>query len=332
MKKVSIVMPIYNSENCMDNSIKSIMAQTYSDFELILVDDGSTDSSPEKVDEWHNRYPDKIIAVHQENKGQGGARNEGVLKANGDYLFFCDSDDTVDADLLEVCVDKAEQCGAQVVVFEYKMLRSDGTLIKNVKSPFDFSLNDNLKNNPNYLLVQGMVWHMLISLPYYRKIGVTFPERRWYEDLVAVEKILVSADNIVYTDKPLYNYYLSDNSTMRNTNVERNREIFTAMDDIFNYFKNLNCFEKYKNELCYLTIDNVYITSSLRLLRMHSKSKLLGEFKDYLKTNFPDYKNNPYIIQMSKQYRLTFWLLEHNLSKAVILLTGIKDKLQNGKR
>ena len=99
---VSIIMPVYNSENYLTETIGSVLRQTMEDFELILVDDGSTDGvCPELCDRLAQEHPELICVIHQENRGLGGARNTGLEAARGEYLLFVDSDDALETDALE---------------------------------------------------------------------------------------------------------------------------------------------------------------------------------------------------------------------------------------
>ena len=331
MKKVSIVMPLYNVEHCMERAIQSIFNQDYDNWELVLVDDGSPDKSGEIADRIQSEFPKKVISLHGENKGQGGARNKGVEYASGDYLIFVDSDDEIEPNLLSFCVERMEKEKAQVLVFEYSMLNPNGEVVKTAKNPFNFSENKNLREDNSYLMLQGMACNKMFSLPFYKASGITFAEKVRYEDLLLSTEMLFKADKIIYSSKPLYRYYLSQNSAMRNTDIDRNRELFWIMDQMFEYFRENDAFDEYLQELCYLTIDNVYVASSLRLIRIDSKHKMIKEFHNYLKTHFPNYRKNKYIGSLSPQYKLTFWLLEHRLYCAIRWLTSLKDRATNRK-
>ncbi len=325
MKTVSVIMPLYNVESCMDAAIRSVLEQTYPHWELILVDDGSPDNSGVKADEWAARYPDRIRAIHQQNRGQGGARNTGVEYAAGDYLLFVDSDDTLAPNLMTTCLDLAKD-NTDVVVFEHDIRRPDGSLVKTVKSPFSLPPCGDVRTNREYLLVAGMPWNKLFSASFYRQAALQFPEKVWYEDFILCTKLMASAHHIVYTDRPLYHYCLRPGSTMRNQNTNRNREILTAMDNIVAFFKERGLEQAFADELCCLAIDNVYITTSLRLIRIDPKDPLVKELRAYMRTRFPAYRRNPYLHRLSKQYLLTFRLLEWRLVPLIRLLTTIKDK------
>lgn len=329
MKRVSIVMPLYNVESCMEMAVRSVLAQTYPHWELILVDDGSPDNSGRLADDLAAQHPDRIRVIHQENRGQGGARNIGVLHATGEYLLFMDSDDTIVPHLLETCVSLAEDQQADVVVFEHEIRRPDGSLVKTVKSTFGFPSVGCPSRQRELLLVPGMPWNKLFRTDFYKSTALTFPERVWYEDFILCTKLMALADRVVYTDQPLYQYYLRQGSTMRNKNTVRNREILAAMDNILAFFEERKMDEWYRDELTCLAIDNVYITTALRLIRINPKDPLIGELYRYMETRFPHYQRNPYLSRLSRQYRLTYRLLEWRLIPLISLLTRIKDRSTN---
>ena len=141
-------------------------------------------------------------------------------------------------------------------------------------------------------------------------------------------KLLPHARTIAYTDEPLYNYRLSNGSTMRNTNIQRNEEILAAMENILDYFRQKGWFDLYRDELEYLAIDNVYIASSLRLIRIDPANPLIDRFHDYVQRQFPHYRRNIYLPLMSPSYRLTYRLLEWRQKRLISCLTTIKDRLQ----
>ncbi len=123
-KLVSVIVPVYNVEKYLDRCIESILAQTYPNTEIILVDDKATDSSGEICDTWAQRI-DKITVVHKEkNEGLGFARNTGIEHANGDYILFVDSDDYIAPELCEKAISRLENSNADICYFGHKKDRN----------------------------------------------------------------------------------------------------------------------------------------------------------------------------------------------------------------
>ena len=127
MKKVSVIVPIYNVENYIDKCIESLVNQTYKNIEIILVDDGSSDNSPALCDEW-SKKDGRIIVIHKTNGGVSSARNAGIDNATGDYIQFLDGDDYLNADTIEYSVKTAEENDADIVSFGMQMV-SDGKIV-----------------------------------------------------------------------------------------------------------------------------------------------------------------------------------------------------------
>lgn len=121
MSKVSVVVPIYNVEQYLEKCIESIVNQTYGDLEIILVDDGSTDSSPSICDKW-KELDHRVIVIHKENGGLSSARNAGLKVASGQFIMFEDSDDWLDLDIIKKCVKRIENDNSDLVIFGYKKI------------------------------------------------------------------------------------------------------------------------------------------------------------------------------------------------------------------
>ena len=124
-KKISIVIPVYNAERYLKRCIDSIWNQTYTDWEILAIDDGSSDNSLEILEECKKYIRDKITIISQENRGVARTRNRGIEVSRGDYLMFIDNDDYIDRDYLESYIDviEREDCDCVIGVFGAKMNR-----------------------------------------------------------------------------------------------------------------------------------------------------------------------------------------------------------------
>ena len=118
MKKISIVVPVYNVENYIEECINSIINQTYKNLEIILVDDGSTDSSGKICDKFA-KNDDRIKVIHKKNEGLGKTRNVRILESTGDYLFFVDSDDFIDLNTIEKLYNRSNNGTMDLVICDY---------------------------------------------------------------------------------------------------------------------------------------------------------------------------------------------------------------------
>ena len=127
--KVSVVLPIYNVEKYLKKSVQSVQNQTYRNLEIILVDDGSKDSSGRICDEL-SKEDSRIQVVHKNNGGLASARNSGYEVATGEYVMYIDSDDCVKEDTVKKCVDAIERDKSDVVIFGYEKVSEDGNILE----------------------------------------------------------------------------------------------------------------------------------------------------------------------------------------------------------
>ncbi len=321
--KASIIIPVYNVEKYLGKCIESAMNQTEKDIEIILVDDGSSDTSREICDGYSMR-DERIKVIHQENKGLGGARNTGIAAATADWLFFLDSDDYLDEDTVEKTLEAAEKYQTDMVVFGMRSVDEKGFALA--------SLVDGVEKNTAFAAEEKK--DMIICLPaacnkaykreLFEKSGVIFPEGVWYEDIRTTLKLMLFAGKVVYIPEVMYNYLSREGSITKNINAGRNKEIIEAFEDLLGYFKAQGKLEMFHDELEFLTLYHVYIVASVRVIRIDRKHGLVGEFADFTRKNFPDYKENKYLQMLTKNEKILFNLLEKKRYRTISLIFKIK--------
>lgn len=208
--KISIIMPAYKVEDTIARCIQSIINQTYSNLEIILVEDGSPDRCPEICDEYM-RNDARIKVIHQKNGGLSKARNVGLSNATGDWILFVDSDDYIDYELCEKVHDCAVKNKADIVMFGFTKFK-DGEQIKcSVVESVSRLLNKDeamgLLSDPN---IGNFSWNKFYKRSLFNDIK--YPEGRVYEDLATTYKVIDRASQICLLETKLYYYYQSDNS------------------------------------------------------------------------------------------------------------------------
>ena len=144
---VSVIIPVYNVEKYIEKCVTSVLEQTFDDFEIIVVIDGSTDGSEAKARKLQEENPGKIIIINQENKGLGGARNTGIINARGEYLLFVDSDDYIEKNLLADATKIIKSENSDVVIFDFDYVDESGALLSR-KGLFPWGM-------PNFPLCRG---------------------------------------------------------------------------------------------------------------------------------------------------------------------------------
>ena len=324
MPKVSVIVPVYNVEAYLSRCVESVLAQTLSDFELILVDDGSTDRSGSICARYAAERPLHVRVISQENAGQGIARSAGIAAAEGEYLFFLDGDDFIAPETLQELCALADAHQADLVLFGLQYVSETGAYLERLLplSPEGAVLS--LATRPALLLEMPSVCTKLIRRGLFTEHGITFP-RGWYEDLRVSEKLIALAERIVCTSKAYYFYVMRTGSTMRNKNVERNSEIIAAMDDILAFYEQYELFERYRSELEYITISNLFIAASIRVLRIDVKNHLLEDFYAYMHVHFPVCGENAYLRAAGKKTRLIYSMLERKRYKTLAFLFRLND-------
>ncbi len=206
--RISIVVPVYNVKEYLQECVESLCGQTYRELEIILVDDGSTDGSGEKCDELA-RQDDRIRVVHRPNGGLSAARNTGLEYVSGEYVGFVDSDDTVDAAMYRKLIDLCEHNDVPVACARFHQFGdTDQPYLYNETGETTLlSGREYLKNIITYneaFPSSYSVWTRL----YKRSLleGIRFPEGMTYEDIIYSTKVLHKVKKMAYYNLFLYNY------------------------------------------------------------------------------------------------------------------------------
>ena len=126
--KISIIIPVYNSEKYLDRCFKSILDNKYDNLEVIVVNDGSSDNSQKIIDGYVKKYPKVFVSINQKNQGIGATRNNGIKKASGKYIMFIDNDDFIDKDYIKTHVDNVLENDYDVVISGYKRVTDEKEL------------------------------------------------------------------------------------------------------------------------------------------------------------------------------------------------------------
>ncbi len=305
MPKISVIIPIYNVENYLVKCLNSIMTQSCRDFEVVIVDDGSTDKSPVIAKEYEQKYQN-VHVITQENSGQGAARNTGIEAAKGEYFLFIDSDDYIDNNTIEILCEKAMNTNADLIIFDMAIEEMDGHISSVSCGCAKDHIGMTLEKYPELILDPPCPCNKLFHRNLFINTGIRFPDRVWYEDLRAIPKIYTAAQHIEYIHQPFYYYLQRSGSTMHNSNIERNGEIIDAIDDVLSYYKEKNLFERYYFILEYLAIVHIFLLASVRVIKLDRKHPLLKQFRLYIETQFPHYKKNPLLSRMNQKEKIVF--------------------------
>ena len=211
--KVSIIVPIYNTENELPRCIQSIQKQTFSDIEIILVDDGSTDSCPQICDNYAEHDP-RIRVLHKENGGVSDTRNTGILAARGEYILQVDSDDYIETNAVEQLL-LGDEPGIDLIVGAYfcwigdqrMIYRHTGLEEGKIYTSKDFIIN--IIKNHNFMATP---WGYMYRRKYLLENKLLYPKGIVHEDLYLALDLFLNTDRIKYIDFPFYNYVKREGS------------------------------------------------------------------------------------------------------------------------
>ena len=330
MELVSVVVPVYNVERYLDRCIKSVCRQSYSNLEILLVDDGSLDRSGVMCEEY-KKMDDRIKVIHKENGGLGDARNVGVENATGKYLLFVDSDDRIHENLVRDTVEVAEKNQAEVVIFDYIGEEENGNLTD--RFTFSFPVDQILKASREKELIMRScsAVNKLIRKDFWSKSELKFPKGRYYEDLATIPKLMAKVQRGIYLQEVYYYYLTRDGSIMHSKNFEKNYEDRTwAVDQLLAYFEKESLTEVYRNELEYLVFENTFFVPSKEIVLNDRKSEYLKKFREYAYNKFPRMNNNCYVKQIAGKDKILLNLLHWKMYGVMVLLSQLrrmKDKL-----
>lgn len=270
--KLSIIVPVYNVLPYIRQCLDSLLNQTISDYELILIDDGSTDGTAGVLAEYAARYPEKIRVKRVENGGQGRARNIAIDMARGDYLGFIDSDDWIEPTMYEKLWRRAEDTGADVVVCDWLYKYDDGR-----------EKTEPARVQDHWLAAAGSACNKIFRR---ELVGdIRFPVGLWYEDFYFSAMLLLKAQGIEYVAEPLYIYRQSQASTMRNNNASKNLDMLVIMDMLAEYMMP----QGFQDEFEFFVINHVLLDSIKRVSRQNTPDRraVLARLRAYVHEKIP---------------------------------------------
>lgn len=298
--KLSIIVPMYNVEQYIQQCLDSLVVQTLHDFEVLVVDDGSTDQGSVIVDKMIEKYPNIIKQLHKKNGGLSDARNYAMPFAKGEYIAFLDSDDYVEPTLYEKLVSKMDM-GYDIVVTNIEYFYENGNPSWVMKGLTDWKCESLSKCA---LLSPMFAWNKIYKAKYFTQDKVQYPLNTWYEDIPVTAPIFATTDNIGYLDETLIHYRQREGSIMSVTKGQRLKEIFEIMKLVRNTFKELQLDKEYHDELEYLHIEHLRLYGMFRFIRSPLFDELYDLSDSCMEDNYPNWKQNKYIKNLSLKNRI----------------------------
>ncbi len=299
--KLSVIVPVYNmaADEKLTWCLNSLIGQTISDYEIIAVDDCSTDQSLEILREYEKKYPDKLqVIASPENKKQGGAKNLGLERAKGEWIGFIDSDDWVTPDFYEKLLDRAEKTGADMVGCDYHLTGEHsmkiGQIVHNNKAEQTGILTRekyrSLILDGGSLVVKIYKRHIILDYPN------RFPEHIFYEDNAISNSWMLRASHFEYLEEPLYYYYQHDTSTVHTITKKRCEDRMEAARVMVREARQFGFLEEYYPEIesSFTTLFYVNTLFSYMAGVMKKEYGFVKALGKEMKETFPGFMENRY--------------------------------------
>lgn len=327
MPKVSIIVPVYNVEKYLRRCLDSLVMQTLSEIEIIVVNDGTKDNSQVIIDEFVQKYPNKVHSYIKENGGLGDARNFGLQFASAQYIGFIDSDDYVEHNMYELMYLKALQECADIVLcdIEYVWENSNQKLQVN-----GLKLIEGTDIQKSAFLSPLFAWNKLYHRDLFMNSSIRYPMNLWYEDIPVTLPLFALANKIAYVNESMVHYVQRNSSIMATKNSLKMRDIFEILSKVYDFFEKNDLLIKFKDEIEYVYIEQLMLYGSFRFYRNKSGLNLISESIQIMKDFFPNWRKNQYIKVLHSKYQFYLSLLNRFTAPLFMLLIFIKDmKIRN---
>lgn len=325
--RLSIIVPVYNmaAEGKLNYCMDSLLNQTVEDYEILAVDDASTDDSLSILRSYEARYPGKVRVIsYARNKRQGGAKNEGLKAARGEWVGFIDSDDWVAPEFYEKLIRKGEDTGADLVGCDYSLVSEHtfevGKVVQNntmdQTGPLDRERHQSLLMRTGSMVVKVYRREVIVEN------RLDFPEGIFYEDNCAGPLWSLYFTHFERVEEPLYYYYQHQVSTVHHISEEKCRDRMKAAALLYDQCKERGVLEEYKEEIEYRFVELYYVNTLFSYLSGVKRPKLsfIRELRQGVRERFPGFEQNSYyrektggeeqrLIALQQRWNLGFYLL-----------------------
>lgn len=314
MKKISVIVPIYNIEKYLNRMLESLINQSYKNLEIILIDDGSCDSSGDICDEYKKK-DDRIKVIHKTNEGVSKVRNLGIKLATGDYIGFVDSDDVIDKDMYKKLYENMISNNCDISVCNYCTFAVEPSFeYYNKIKIFDKkdALNDIISDG----IITNFLWNKLFKKNIFNNIK--FPKGKIYEDMYVMPKLLEKVNRLCFDYSKLYGYFIRINSYVNTYNCSKNINYLKFSDSCYNYLTKYTFLKDNLARYRTFYIYSAYLQAAKSSCRDIFKDKDMDNYYKLFRKSFNVYKNYSY------KRKLLFYVLYINKQLFYILVNLLK--------
>lgn len=300
MCKVSIIIPVYNTEKYLADCLDSVLNQTLKELEILLINDGSTDSSLKIMEQYRDNYPDQIRLYSKENGGQATARNMAIPLCRGEYIGFVDSDDYIEPEMYEKMYAKAKETDADYVECDYVNVKINEAGEQERIADYGSRVREYTSKKDMFIDPMLAPWNKIYRRTLLQESKVIFPEGLIYEDTAFCLKAISFIETYAFVPEKFVVHFYRGESTMNVNKSKRVANIFEVLKDVIRFYQEKGLYETYREELEYMIVKILLCSSLLRISMIPDKSLRKQFCRDtwhMIQEYFPAYKKNRYIRQ-----------------------------------
>lgn len=313
--QISVIIPIYNVERYLRQCIDSILAQTFTDFELLLIDDGSPDGCPAICDEYAEKDA-RIRVFHKPNGGVTSARNKGLDNARGNWIIYIDGDDWIEPTYVEELYNAAINNEADIAICAFRFVYEDGSSV--IEHPTIWDDNKQASLNRYIASIWTTACGSIQKSSLYKDNGVQSPKGLTFcEDFHLMVRLCYFANKVVSINRPLYNYRQRSSSIVHSLNDKTWRDELSTYLEILDFFRNQGELETYKKVMAWRTLKTSN-GMTLDLSRFDEFKKYNPDKKDYI-------WDCPFI---EFKLKILAWLITHNCEPIARIIIRLRELLR----
>lgn len=294
--KLSIVALVYNLEKYLPRCLDALVNQTLEDIEILCVNDGSTDSAPQIIEEYGRKYPNKVKVFHKENGGEFTTRNYGLDRATGEYVTFVDTDDYVEHDWAEKLYNAAKEYDADMAVcgFERIDLETEQVVARDMLG-FGNVCRKITPDDDFMVFINPAPWNKIYKREKIKDLR--FLPFRGFNDTMFLTEAFTRIDKVAFVPEVLYHYYLRYDSQIHTVNEQDVNNLKKYLLEVKQFYKDAGKYEEMRYILdlmafIHLGISVMYRASYDKNINI---SKMIKETKKYLDKNFGTWRKNPFL-------------------------------------
>lgn len=294
---VSIIVPIYNGEKFLEKTIYSLINQSFTQIEIICVNDGSKDNSLDILKEF-SKKDNRVKVIDKKNEGVWKARIDGIKEAKGEYIAFVDCDDYVEPNYILEMYENIQKNNSDFVVCGFK--RIDYKTNKVISSEMKYSdtrIIEYKKNFEEVISINTAIWNKLFKATILKQIKEIKNPPRILEDMMFLTLVYLNVKKISFVDKYLYNYIVREGSAMNVLKKEEIKDIQNAMLEVKKHYIDVDCSQKQMDILSSIAFLHFGISLMLRVSNEDKKffKEQYNINLNYLNTEFPNWKKTKYL-------------------------------------